>query len=101
VTSFNIAAACVTELSRCDYYAEVEIRRAEGEGEMTDDNPNEAYAVVPDKSGPPPPQAVDVAFLVTASELRDRKTKRRREHDEPSRSEAIRRLVELGLKAKK
>ena len=40
-------------------------------------------------------------FLVAASELRDRKTKRRREHDELSRSEAIRRLVELGLKAKK
>jgi hypothetical protein len=73
----------------------------EGEGEMTDDNPNEAYEVVPDKSGPLPPQAVDVAFLVTASELRDRKTKRRRKQDDlPGRPEAIRRLVELGLKAK-
>jgi len=34
VTSFNIAAACVTELSGCDYCAEVEIQRTEGEGEM-------------------------------------------------------------------
>ena len=33
VTSFNIAAACVTELSWCDYCAEVEIRRTEGERE--------------------------------------------------------------------
>jgi len=37
---------------------------------------------------------MDSAFLITASELRDRKTKRRRH------AEAIRRL-ELGLKAKK
>jgi hypothetical protein len=55
---------------------------------VTDDNPI-------------PPQAVDVPFLVTASELRDRKAKRRRKQDDlPGRSEAIRRLVELGLKAK-
>jgi hypothetical protein len=54
---------------------------------VTDDNPI-------------PPQAVDLPFLVTASELRDRKTKRRREHDLPGRSEAIRRLFEIGLKAK-
>jgi hypothetical protein len=38
VTSFNIAAACVTELSGCDYCAEVEIQRTEGEGEMMDGN---------------------------------------------------------------
>ena len=55
---------------------------------MTDDNPI-------------PPQAVDLPFLITASELRDRKTKRRRKQaDDTSRSEAIRRLVEIGLKAK-
>ena len=35
VTSFNIAAVGVTELNWCDYCAEVEIRRTEGEGEMT------------------------------------------------------------------
>jgi hypothetical protein len=62
---------------------------------MTDDNPNEAYEVVP---GPLPQQTVAVAFLVSASELRDRK--RRRKHDLANRSEAIRRLVEFGLKAK-
>jgi hypothetical protein len=50
---------------------------------------------------PIPPQAVDVPFLVTASELRDRKAKRRQKRDDlPGRSEAIRRLVELGLKVK-
>jgi len=38
---------------------------------MTDDRPNEP--------GPLPPQAVDVPFLITASELRDRKNKRRTE----------------------
>jgi hypothetical protein len=36
VTSFNIAAGGVTELSRCDYCAEVEIRRTEDEEEMND-----------------------------------------------------------------
>jgi hypothetical protein len=52
--------------------------------------------------GPFPPQAVDVPFLVTASELRDRKAKRRRKQDDlPGRSEAIRGLVAIGLKAKK
>ena len=61
---------------------------------MTDDHPNEP--------GPLPPQAVDVPFLITASELRDRKTKRRRKQDDlPARSEAIHRMVEIGLKAKK
>jgi hypothetical protein len=40
-------------------------------------------------------------FLVTASELRDRKNKRRLQRpDQPSRSEAIRRPDELGLKVK-
>ena len=29
MTSFNIAVACVTELSRCDYCVEVEIRRTD------------------------------------------------------------------------
>jgi hypothetical protein len=68
---------------------------------MTDDDPNEAYEVVVSAPGRLPPQAVDVPFLVTASELRDRKAKRRRKQaDLPSRSEAIRRLVELGLRAR-
>jgi hypothetical protein len=60
---------------------------------MTDDHPNEP--------GPLPPQAVDVPFLITASELRDRKNKRRRKQDDlPGRSDAFPRLVEIGLKAK-
>jgi hypothetical protein len=63
---------------------------------VTSSNPNEAYEVVRSESGPLPPQPV--AFLITASELRDRKTKRRRKHDLPGGSEAIRRLVEPGLK---
>jgi hypothetical protein len=42
VTSFNIAAACVTELSGCDYCAEVEIQRTEGQGEMKVDNTTRA-----------------------------------------------------------
>ena len=67
---------------------------------MTANNLNEAYAVVRSEPDPLPPQAVDVAFLITASELRDRKTKRRRKGDLPGNSEAIRRIVELGLKAK-
>jgi len=41
----------------------------------------------------------DVPFLVTASELRQRKIERRLQRlNWPSRAEAIRRLVELGLK---
>jgi hypothetical protein len=51
---------------------------------VTDDNPI-------------PPQAIDLPFLITASELRDRKTKRRRKQAD----DTIRRLVEIGLKAKK
>ena len=73
---------------------------AEGEGEMIGDNPNEAYEVVRSEPDPLPPLAVDVTFLISASELRDRKTKRRRKHDLSLRQEAIRRLVEIGLKAK-
>ncbi len=42
-------------------------------------------------------QLLPLPFLVTESELRDRKEKRRRK---PNRAEAIRRLVELELKAK-
>jgi hypothetical protein len=34
-TSFNIVAGGATELSGCDFSAEVEMRQAEGEGEMT------------------------------------------------------------------
>ena len=76
--------------------------RAQGEGEMSADDPSEAYEAVRSEPGPLPPQAVDLPFLVTASELRDRKAKRRRKQDDlPGRSEAIRRLVALGLKAKK
>ena len=75
---------------------------SKGGGEVIDDNPNEAYDVVRSEPGPLPPQVVDVPFLITASELRDRKAKRRRKQDDlPGRSEAIRRLVELGLKAKR
>ena len=44
--------------------------------------------------------ANELPFLITASELRDRKTKRRRKQDDlPGRSEAISRLVEIGLSA--
>jgi len=46
-----------------------------------------------------PLETADLAFLVTASELRDRK-KKRRAQEPPPLSEAIRRLVEIGLKAK-
>jgi len=68
---------------------------AEGEGEMTDDTTAKPHEPLS------PLETVDAAFLITASELRDRKTKRRRKGDLPGNSEAIRRLVELGLKAKK
>jgi len=33
-TSFNIVAGVATELSGCDFSAEVEMRQAEGEGEI-------------------------------------------------------------------
>jgi hypothetical protein len=39
-------------LSWCDYSAEAEMRRHEGEGEMIDDDPNEGYEVVPIEAGP-------------------------------------------------
>lgn len=38
VTSFNIVASCAKELSWCDYSAEVEMRRPEGEGKMRCDS---------------------------------------------------------------
>jgi len=47
-----------------------------------------------------PEKAMDAAFLITASELRERQTIRRRKLHLSTRSEAICRLVELGLKAK-
>jgi hypothetical protein len=46
------------------------------------------------------PQTADMPFLVTASELRDRKALRRRRDGLPGHPETIRRLVELGLKGK-
>ena len=69
---------------------------------MIDDNPNEADEVVRSEHAVIPiTQTVDVPFLITASELRDRKTKRRRRRDDlPARPEVIRRMVELALKAK-
>jgi hypothetical protein len=64
-------------------------------GQVTDENPNEAYDAVWRDLGPLRPQAADVPFLITAAELRDRKIKRRRKQDGgPGRPEAIRRLVE-------
>jgi hypothetical protein len=48
-----------------------------------------------------PLETADAAFLSTASELRYRKTRRRRKHGLPGTSEAIRRLVEIGLRVKK
>jgi hypothetical protein len=64
---------------------------------MSDDNAREVNDVH-NEPGPPPPQTV--AFLITASELQNRKQKRRRKHDILGRSEAIRRFVEIGLKGK-
>lgn len=49
------------------------------------DNPNEGDALVRIEPGPLTPQAVDLSFLITASELRDRKTKRRQKHNLPGR----------------
>jgi hypothetical protein len=47
-TSSNTVASCATESSGFDYSAEVEMRRAESEGEMSDeDYPDKAYEVVP------------------------------------------------------
>ena len=67
---------------------------------MTGDNPVDVYEVIRDEPGLLPLQAMDAPFLLTASELRDRQTIRRRKLHLSTRSEAIRRLVELGLKAK-
>ena len=63
-------------------------------------NPNEASELVRIEPGSLPPQAVDVAFLIPASELQDRKSKRRRKRNLLDRSKAIHRPVEIGLKAK-
>jgi hypothetical protein len=69
---------------------------------MISDDPNEAYEVVRSEPGPLLRQAEDMSFLITASELRDRKAKRRRkQYDLLGRSDAFRWLVDLGLKAKK
>ena len=48
---------------------------------------------------PLPQHATGVTFLITAGELRDRKTKRRRKHVPPGPSEIVHRLVEIGLGA--
>ena len=45
-------------------------------------------------------ETMDAPFLITASALRERQTRRRGSSILSTRSEAIRRLVELGLKAK-
>ena len=70
---------------------------------MTDDNPKEAYETVGSEPGSLPPQAVDVAFLIAESELRDRK-KGRRTHDLPHRSKAtedgqLREMASAGFSA--
>jgi hypothetical protein len=62
---------------------------------VIDNSPEEAYEVMRSEAGPLPRQVEDVAFLITASELRDRKTKRRRKDNLLSRFKVIRRLVEL------
>jgi hypothetical protein len=51
-------------------------------------------------TGEAPNEAVDVPFLITASELQDRKAKRRRKLDDLQRAAAFPRLAELGLKVK-
>jgi hypothetical protein len=66
---------------------------------MSVDSPNEAREGMLSNPGPLPRQAEGEPFLITASELRDRKTKRRRSQDElADRPQAIR-LLEIGLKA--
>ena len=47
-----------------------------------------------------PLQATEAPFLITASELQHRKAVRRQTRRLSTRSEAVRRLVDLGLKAK-
>jgi len=75
-------------------------KRVKAKG-MTDDNPVDVYEVIRDEPGLLPSQAMDAPLLLTASELRDRQTIRRRKRHLSTRSEAIRQLVELGLRAKK
>ncbi len=67
---------------------------------MSDNNPVDVYEVIRDEPGLLPSQAMDAPFLLTASELRDRQTMRRRKRHLSTRSEATRMLGELGLKAK-
>jgi hypothetical protein len=67
---------------------------------MSDENLAEAYQEMLSKPGPLPRQTEGEPFLITASELRDRKTKRRRRQAEMAdRPQAIR-LLKIGLKAK-
>jgi len=66
--------------------------QAEGRREMAENTTAESHALSP-------LEKADVVFLVTASELRDRK-KKRHAQELPPLSEAIRRLVEIGSKAK-
>ena len=56
------------------------------EAKLTDGNPSEAYEAVRSEPGPVPPQGVDMPFLVPASELRNRKMKRRRKKLDPPRA---------------
>ena len=68
---------------------------------MTNNNPNKPYNVARTETARLPPQVAGAAFLITASELRERKTKRRRKQDDlPGHPETIRRLGEIGLRAK-
>ena len=46
---------------------------------MTGDNSDEGYEAARDEPDPAPSQSGDMPFLVTAEELRARRTKRRRE----------------------
>jgi hypothetical protein len=68
---------------------------------MTDHSPNDANKMARSETRPHPPETMDDAFLVTASELRNRKILRRRKQDLFDLSGAIHHLVELGLRAKK
>jgi hypothetical protein len=59
----------------------------------TDHNPIEIQKLPSSEPSALRPDIVDLNFLITATELRDRKTKRRRKH---SRSKAIRRPIDVG-----
>ena len=63
---------------------------------MSDDNPVDVYEVMRDEPGLLPSQAMDAAFLFTASVLLDRQIMRRRKRHLPTHSEATRMLVKLG-----